>query len=160
MPDEITNQDISLGRADQRRSMNNNNNVNANGGDGDQNHEIPQHLLQHIPRPREVVFRLTRDQLELMYNTWAVARRHVRQLVYQPELPFPPYPLPPVWPDDLRAMMVLWVAREWRMFEMEMAEFEQILGLRGAAHRTDEGDSNGEAESGIEWLHTWDGIDS
>jgi hypothetical protein len=68
---------------------------------------------------------------ELMYITWVAARRRVRQLIYQPGLPFPGYPLPPVWLDDVRAMMVLWIARERRMFEMEMIELEHILGLRG-----------------------------
>lgn len=67
-----------------------------------------------------------------MYFTWAIARTRVRQLVYRPDLPFPPNPLPPVWQDEVRAMMVLWIARERRMFEMEMRELEYLLGLRGA----------------------------
>lgn len=71
-----------------------------------------------------------------MYVTWAAARRRVRQLIYQPELLIPPYPVPPVWSEDVRAMVVLWIARERRMFEMEMNEVENMLGLRlgGAAH--------------------------
>lgn len=68
-----------------------------------------------------------------MYITWAVARHCVCQRVYQPELPFPPYPPHPVWSDEVRAMMILWVARERCMFEMEMTELEYILGLGGAA---------------------------
>lgn len=63
---------------------------------------------------------------------WAAARMRVRQQVYRPDLPFAPNPLPPVWPEELRAMMVLWIARERRMFEMEMRELEFLLGLRGA----------------------------
>ncbi|KAG1859872.1 hypothetical protein C8R48DRAFT_673814 [Suillus tomentosus] len=70
---------------------------------------------------------------EMKYIVWAATRGCVRQQVYHPELPFPPYPLPPVWPEDMRAMMVLWVARERHMFEMEMAELEHILGLRRQA---------------------------
>ncbi|KAG1803380.1 hypothetical protein EV424DRAFT_1351519 [Suillus variegatus] len=87
--------------------MNNDNHANANGGLENQHYEIPQRLLQHAPRPREVVFMLTRTQLEIMYITWAVARHCVRQRVYQPELPFPPYPPHPVWSDEVRAMMIL-----------------------------------------------------
>jgi hypothetical protein len=67
-----------------------------------------------------------------MYDTWAAARMRVRQWVYRPNLPLAPNPLPPVWPDELHAMMVLWVARERRMFELEMRELEHLLGLRGA----------------------------
>jgi hypothetical protein len=69
---------------------------------------------------------------ELMLVTWAAARNRVRQRVYQPNLPFPPCPLPPAWTNDVRAMMILWIARERRMFEMEMAELEYLLGLAGA----------------------------
>jgi hypothetical protein len=55
---------------------------------------------------------------EVMYVTWAATRNRVRQRVYQPDLPFPPYPRPPVWTDEVRDMMVLWIGRERRMFEM------------------------------------------
>ncbi|KAG2139106.1 uncharacterized protein EDB93DRAFT_1106210 [Suillus bovinus] len=106
--------------------MNNSNYANAN---GEIAYKIPQHLLQHTPRPREVVFVLTGNQLELMYNTWVVVRRRVCQRIYQPELPFPPYPPHPVWSDEAQSMMILWVARERHMFELEMAELEHILGL-------------------------------
>ncbi|KAG1775747.1 hypothetical protein EV702DRAFT_1198940 [Suillus placidus] len=51
-------------------------------------------------------------QLELMFVAWAAARNLMRQRVYQPDLPFPVYPPPPVWPDEVRAMMILWIARE------------------------------------------------
>lgn len=69
---------------------------------------------------------------EWMYITWDAARNRVRQQLYHPDLPFDPYPLPPVWPEETRAMMILWVARERRIFEMEMEELEYLLGLRGA----------------------------
>lgn len=48
--------------------------------------QIPRHLLQHIPRPREVVFRLTRDQLVsnaisfVSYNTEIVEGTDVQYL--------------------------------------------------------------------------------
>ncbi|KAG1758203.1 hypothetical protein EDD22DRAFT_850213 [Suillus occidentalis] len=92
--------------------MNNyiNNNVNANGGVGDQNRD--------------------RDYQEWMYITWDAAQNCVRQQLYHPDLPFDPYPLPPVWPEETWAMMILWVARERRIFEMEMEELEYLLGLR------------------------------
>ncbi|KAG1754668.1 hypothetical protein EDD22DRAFT_957431 [Suillus occidentalis] len=117
-----------------------NNNNNANGGaanqdrdrDRDRDHQIPAHLLQHAPRPRSVTFTISVMQLEYLYVTWAAARNRVHQQLYQPDLPFQPYPLPPVWPDETRAMMVLWIARERRIFEMEMEELEYLLGLRGA----------------------------
>jgi hypothetical protein len=69
---------------------------------------------------------------EMLYVTWATARMRVRQELYEPALPIPHYPPPPAWPDDMRAMMVLWIARERRIFEMEMRELEYLLGLRGA----------------------------
>jgi hypothetical protein len=69
---------------------------------------------------------------EFMYATWAAARVRVRQQMYHPDVPFQPYPFPPVWPDETRAMMILWIARERRVFEMEMQELEYLLGLRGA----------------------------
>lgn len=69
---------------------------------------------------------------ELLYVTWAGARMRVRQQVYQPDLPLLPHPPPPNWSDEVRAMMVLWIARERRMFEMEIRELEYLLGLRGA----------------------------
>ncbi|KAG1767790.1 hypothetical protein EDD22DRAFT_844364 [Suillus occidentalis] len=113
-----------------------NNNANANGGAGNQNeganhdHQIPQHLLQHAPRPRDVMFTMTGRQLEMIYVTWAAARMRVHQYLYQPALQLPPYQLPPDWPDETRAMIVLWIARERRMFEMEMRELEYLLGLQ------------------------------
>ncbi|KAG1871055.1 hypothetical protein C8R48DRAFT_770649 [Suillus tomentosus] len=112
-----------------------NNQADANEGVGNLNENIPQHLLQQAPRPRDVTFTMTRGQLELMYVTWAAARMRIRQQIYEPNLPLPLYPLPPVWQDEVRAMMVLWIARERRMFEMEMQELERLLGLRGAHER-------------------------
>lgn len=64
-----------------------------------------------------------------MYVTWATARMRVRQYLYEPGLPLAPYPLPPMWEDEVRAMMVLWIARERRIFEMEIQELEHLLGL-------------------------------
>ncbi|KAG2121997.1 hypothetical protein BD769DRAFT_1389844 [Suillus cothurnatus] len=114
--------------------MNNNNNADADGGvrnqNRDQDHQIPGHLLQHEPRPRNVMFTMPGRQLELMYITWAAARNRVRQQLYNPNLPYQPYPRPPVWSDEIRAMMVLWIARERRIFEMEIEELEYLLGLR------------------------------
>jgi hypothetical protein len=68
----------------------------------------------------------------MLYTTWAAARMRVRQELYEPNLPILHYPLPPAWPDETRAMIVLWIARERRVFEMEMRELEYLLGLRGA----------------------------
>ncbi|KAG2108899.1 uncharacterized protein F5147DRAFT_773233 [Suillus discolor] len=104
--------------------MNNQGNANIGGNENNENlnHDIPQHLLEHIPWPRDVSFRMTDRQLELVYITWAAARMHVRQQVYRPDLPFAPNPLPPVWPEELCVKMVLWIAREHRMFEMEGSE--------------------------------------
>ncbi|KAG1719444.1 hypothetical protein EDD22DRAFT_854955 [Suillus occidentalis] len=130
------NRDISLHTRYPKDESAMNNYVNANregrnqDGDRDQNNQIPRHLLQHTPRPRDVVFTLTAGQLEMLYVTWAAARMQVRQELYEPALPIPPYPLPPAWPDEMRAMMVLWIARERRLFEMEMRELEYLLGLR------------------------------
>ncbi|KAG1729888.1 hypothetical protein EDD22DRAFT_853055 [Suillus occidentalis] len=59
----------------------------------------------------------------------AAARMRVRQELYEPTLPIPPYPLPPAWPDEMRAMMTLWIARERRVFEMEMRELDQPVPL-------------------------------
>ncbi|KAG1903123.1 uncharacterized protein F5891DRAFT_1185756 [Suillus fuscotomentosus] len=117
-----------------------NNNADANGGggvgnqnaEGNQEHQIPQHLLQLIPRPRNVMFTMTERQIQFMYVTWAGARVRVRQELYQPELPVQPYPQPPVWTEETRAMIVLWIARERRIFQMEVEEMERLLGLRGA----------------------------
>ncbi|KAG1796528.1 hypothetical protein EV424DRAFT_1353082 [Suillus variegatus] len=133
-------------------SMNGHDNANIRDGDGDgernenPNHRIPRRLLEYIPRPQEVSFRMNDRQLELMYITWAAARMRVRQQVYRPDLPFAPNPEPPVWRDEVHAMMVLWIVRERRMFEMEMRELEQLLGLRArtdggtdACHRGSEG---------------------
>ncbi|KAG2096324.1 uncharacterized protein F5147DRAFT_656638 [Suillus discolor] len=104
---------------------------NGNGdGDGHQNHQMPQHFLQYPLRPWNVMFTMTRQQLALMYVTWAAARVRVHQQVYEPALPLPPNPPPLIWPDELHAMMVLWIAREHRMFEMEVRELEYLLGLR------------------------------
>lgn len=68
---------------------------------------------------------------ELFYLTWTAARMRVHQWVYQPNVPLLPHPQPPAWSDEARAMMVLWVVRERRMFEMEIKELEFLLGLRG-----------------------------
>jgi hypothetical protein len=68
-----------------------------------------------------------------MYATWAVARARVHQQLYHPEQPFPVCLQPPIWGEEVRAMMILWIARERRMFEMEMQEFERLLGLRGVS---------------------------
>ncbi|KAG1896328.1 uncharacterized protein F5891DRAFT_983516 [Suillus fuscotomentosus] len=111
--------------------------ANANGGagngnrdgDGHQNHQ-PQHFLQYPLRPRNIMFTMTRRQLALIYITWVAARMRVRQQVYEPALPLPPNPPPPIWSDELRTMIVLWIARERRMFEMEVRELEYLLGLR------------------------------
>jgi hypothetical protein len=67
-----------------------------------------------------------------MYTTWAAARDRVRQQIYHPEVPFQPYPPPPMWTDEMRVMMILWIARERRIFEREIEELEYLLGLRGA----------------------------
>ncbi|KAG1893647.1 uncharacterized protein F5891DRAFT_985704 [Suillus fuscotomentosus] len=91
-------------------SMNNHNNANGGGGGGDPNGGA--------------------NHPEFMYVSWAAARTRVRQQVYHPDLPFVPYPPAPVWPENTWAMMVLWIARERRMFELEMLELEYILGLR------------------------------
>ncbi|KAG1794007.1 uncharacterized protein HD556DRAFT_1308450 [Suillus plorans] len=105
-------------------------NANVGGDENGNNNQLPQHLFQHMPRPREVFFTMSERQIELLYVTWAAARMRVRQQVYRPEVPFLPNPLPPLWPDEVRAMMVLWIARERRMFEMEIRELEYLLGLR------------------------------
>ncbi|KAG1906723.1 uncharacterized protein F5891DRAFT_975465 [Suillus fuscotomentosus] len=126
-----------------QRNMNNNANDNGgdsnqNGGDGNQNgnrdHQIPERDLQIIPRPRNVQFTLTEGQHELMYVTWAGARLRVRQQLYHPDLPIQPHPQPPHWSEETRAMLVLWIARERRIFEMEMRELEYLLGLRDHTH--------------------------
>ncbi|KAG1798821.1 uncharacterized protein HD556DRAFT_1305696 [Suillus plorans] len=96
--------------------MNNDNYANANGELENQHYEIPQRLLRHTPRPREVVFMLTRTQLAIMYITWAVARRHVHQRVYQPELPFPPYPPHPVWSDERESA----ACSKWRWLNLSI----------------------------------------
>jgi hypothetical protein len=67
-----------------------------------------------------------------MYVTWAGARLRVRQQLYHPDLPIQPHPQPPHWSEETRAMLVLWIARERQIFEMEMRELEYLLGLRGA----------------------------
>ncbi|KAG1800064.1 hypothetical protein EV424DRAFT_1545831 [Suillus variegatus] len=100
-------------------------------GNRNEDNQIPQQLLRHAPRPRDVSFRVSDVHLELLYVTWAGARMRVRQQVYQPDLPLLPHPPPPNWSDKVRAMMVLWIARERRMFEMEIRELEYLLGLRG-----------------------------
>ncbi|KAG1879947.1 uncharacterized protein F5891DRAFT_991489 [Suillus fuscotomentosus] len=105
-------------------------NADVRGEENGNENQLPQHLFQHMPRPREVIFAMSERQIELMYVTWAAARMRVRQRVYRPEVPFIPNPLPPLWPDEVRAMMVLWIARERRMFEMEVRELEYLLGLR------------------------------
>ncbi|KAG1908161.1 uncharacterized protein F5891DRAFT_1179680 [Suillus fuscotomentosus] len=109
--------------------MNNNANANANEGAGNQ---IPQEFLQLVPRPRDITFRLIERQLELMYVTWANARVRIHQEIYRPELPLQPCLQPPVWTEPTRAMVVLWIARERQIFELEMEEMERLLGLRDA----------------------------
>ncbi|KAG1771736.1 hypothetical protein EDD22DRAFT_947746 [Suillus occidentalis] len=116
-----------------------NNNAGVNGGadltrerERERDHQIPGHLLQLAPRPRNIMFTMSDRQLELMYTTWAAARDRVRQQIYHPEVPFQPYPPPPMWTDEMRAMMILWIARERRIFEREIEELEYLLGLRGA----------------------------
>jgi hypothetical protein len=37
-----------------------------------------------------------------------------------------------MWTDEMRVMMILWIARERRIFEREIEELEYLLGLRGA----------------------------
>ncbi|KAG2105175.1 hypothetical protein BD769DRAFT_1393333 [Suillus cothurnatus] len=115
--------------------------------DGNQDHQIHEHFLQLTPRPRDVTFTVPERQIvsndsfsihnsnflkEFVYVTWAAARNRVRQQLYNPNLPLQPNPRPPVWSEEARAMMVLWIARERRIFEMEMRELEYLLGLRGA----------------------------
>ncbi|KAG1798518.1 uncharacterized protein HD556DRAFT_1305981 [Suillus plorans] len=82
--------------------------------------------------PREVSFTIPEEQLEIIYETWAIARARVRQQVYQQERPSAPFPRPPLWREEMRAMIILWIARERRLFEREMREIEYLLGLRGA----------------------------
>lgn len=67
-----------------------------------------------------------------MYITWAGERVRVRQELYHPEEPVQPHPQPPVWTEETRTMMVLWLARERQIFRMDMEEMERLLGLRGA----------------------------
>jgi hypothetical protein len=69
---------------------------------------------------------------KIIYTTWAAAQIRVRQQLYHPDLPLLRCPLPPALSDEARAMIVLWIARERRVFEMEMRELEYLLGLRGA----------------------------
>ncbi|KAG1726358.1 uncharacterized protein EDB91DRAFT_1086809 [Suillus paluster] len=113
-----------------------NNHANANGGFGNQNGDGNQTTAPTCSKgPGRDIYDAKKTTAltllkELMYVTWAAARIRVCQQVYEPTLPLPPYPLPPVWEDKMRAMMVLWIARERRMFEMEMQELEYLLGLR------------------------------
>ncbi|KAG2132728.1 uncharacterized protein EDB93DRAFT_1107805 [Suillus bovinus] len=104
-------------------------NINR-GANEDHNHEIP--ALQHAQRPREVRFTMLERQIELLYTKWGVAQMRIRQQVYCPDLLLIPHPPPPFWSDKTRAMLILWIVRERRMFEMEMVELEYLLGLRGA----------------------------
>jgi hypothetical protein len=69
---------------------------------------------------------------QLMYVTLAGARIRVRQELYHPEVPLQPRPQAPVLSEVTRAMIVLWIARERRVFEMEMQELEHLLGLQDA----------------------------
>ncbi|KAG2046720.1 hypothetical protein BDR06DRAFT_977269 [Suillus hirtellus] len=98
--------------------------------EGNQNHQIPQRILQIIPRPHNVMFTLTEMQLRLMYVTWAGTRVRMRQELYHPEVLVQPRPQPPVLSEEARAMMVLWITRECQVFEMEMDESGHLLGLR------------------------------
>ncbi|KAG1869744.1 hypothetical protein C8R48DRAFT_670986 [Suillus tomentosus] len=88
-------------------------------------------LLQLIPRPRDVTFTLTEEQLQLMYFTWASAQIRMHQEVYRPEVLLQLHPQPPVLSEVMCAMIVLWIARENQIFEMEMQELEHLLGLQG-----------------------------
>ncbi|KAG1892792.1 hypothetical protein F4604DRAFT_1913490 [Suillus subluteus] len=72
------------------------------------------------------------EQLEILYATWAIACTRVRQQLYHPGQPVAPCPQPPLWGEEMSAMMVLWIARERRLFECEMREIEYLLGLGGA----------------------------
>ncbi|KAG1811099.1 hypothetical protein EV424DRAFT_1349733 [Suillus variegatus] len=110
-----------------------NNHTDANGGignqnvDGNQDHQIPQCLLQLIPRPRDVTFTLTEGQLQLMYITWAGARMRMCQEVYRPEVPLQPRPQPPVFSECFGSQgsteFLSWRCRSWSIswdFEVQV----------------------------------------
>lgn len=110
-------------------------------------HQQPhrQHL-NHLPNPRNISFTIPDQQMvsevmhsnnnllilqDILHATSVIARSRVRQQLYHPEQQFAPCPRPPLWDEEMRAMMILWIARERRLFEWEMREMEHLLGLRG-----------------------------
>ncbi|KAG1748884.1 uncharacterized protein EDB91DRAFT_1079019 [Suillus paluster] len=95
-----------------------NNHANANGGFGNQNGDENQTTAPTCSKA------LGRDIHDAKKTT-----------VYEPALPLPPYPLLLVWEDEMRVMMVLWIARERQMFEMEMQELEYLLGFRFSSEK-------------------------
>jgi hypothetical protein len=100
----------------------------------DDNQQIPQCVLYHIPRPQIISFTMNNRQLVSNWDASEskhAAQIHVRQQLYHPDLPLLRCPLLPAWSDEAHAMMVLWIARERRVFEMEMWEFKYLLGPRG-----------------------------
>ncbi|KAG1759630.1 hypothetical protein EDD22DRAFT_849115 [Suillus occidentalis] len=110
------------------------NGVNGNGNGnraGNQDRNYQNQYFNRLPNPRDVSFIMPDAQLEFFYATWAIAHVRVRQQLYNPEQAFAPFPRPPHWGEEVRAMMVLWIARERRLFELEMRETEYLLGLRG-----------------------------
>ncbi|KAG1815358.1 hypothetical protein EV424DRAFT_1348470 [Suillus variegatus] len=102
-------------------------NERENNGVQDQNN---QHL-NHLPNPRNISFTIPDQQMDILHATSVIARSRVRQQLYHPEQQFAPCPRPPLWDEEMRAMMILWIARERRLFEWEMREMEHLLGLRG-----------------------------
>jgi len=106
-------------------------NERENNGVQDQNN---QHL-NHLPNPRNISFTIPDQQMDILHATSVIARSRVRQQLYHPEQQFAPCPRPPLWDEEMRAMMILWIARERRLFEWEMREMEHLLGLRRMAYR-------------------------
>ncbi|KIK35387.1 hypothetical protein CY34DRAFT_17046 [Suillus luteus UH-Slu-Lm8-n1] len=100
-------------------------------GNVEGNNAIQRQYLDRAPNPRNILFTFPEQQLEILYATLAIARARVRQQVYHTEQPPIPCPQPPLWDEEARTMMVLWIARDRRLFEWEMREMEYLLGLRG-----------------------------